>query len=184
MDLRFTRLASEEIEPAHEILRLCGLDMQERLGLSHWVPPYDLEAMRRSAVERQVYAVWQAEQIIATFTLGSEIPAFYVKSMPAIWQLWNTPELRALYVNRLAILPAYQGQGLGRWCMQTIERLGSERGCAAVRLDAYGKHAGLQTFYTKLGYRSVGHFFFYTKRYGDTETICYEKLLVNEVSTS
>lgn len=180
MELYYQQLSSTGIEPAHEILRLCGLDMQERLGLNHWVPAYPLEKLRRDAEVRQVYAVLHAKQVIATFTLGTALPASYAK-IPAILQLWDTPQPRALYVNHLALLPVFQGCGLGRQCMQTIERMAAEQGCDAIRLDAYSRHAGLQIFYSKQGYRSVGHFFFWSDRRGEAETTCYEKLLAPAV---
>lgn len=177
MELRYQQLSSANVEPVHEILRLCGLDMQERLGLNHWVPPYPLEKLRRDAENRQVYAVLHAHQVIATFTLGTALPASYEK-IPAILEMWNSPQPRALYINHLALLPSFQGCGLGRRCMQTIEGLAAEQGCDVMRLDAYSKHAGLQIFYPKLGFRNVGHFFFWSERHGDAETTCYEKPVV------
>lgn len=175
MELSYKQLGPAEIEPAQEILRLCGLDMQERLGLSHWVPAYPLEAMRRSAQERQVYAVLHEDQVIATFTIGTEIPAFYKNILP-IWEMWGMSAIRALYVNHLAILPSLQGQGLGRQCMQRIERFAIEQACEAIRLDAYAGHPGLHIFYPKLGFQPRGLFSVHTERHGYGETICYEKL--------
>ena len=51
--------------------------MKDRLGLSHWVPSYPLDAMRRSAQERQVYAVWLDTCVVATFTIGTQPPPYY-----------------------------------------------------------------------------------------------------------
>lgn len=176
MDLRYQQLSPNNVEFAHEILRLCGLDMQERLGLNHWVPPYSLEKLRQDAENRQVYGVLHANQIIATFTLGTALPRSYQK-LPAILQMWNTAQPRALYINHLAILPSFQGHGLGRRCVQTIEGMASEQGCDVLRLDAYSKHAGLQIFYPRLGFRNVGRFPVWSERLGEAETTCYEKLL-------
>ncbi len=181
MELRYQQLSPANVEPAHEILRLCGLDMQERLGLSHWVPPYALEKLRRDARNRQVYAALHANQVIATFTLGTALPLSYEK-IPAILEMWNTPQPRALYINHLAILPAFQGRGLGRRCIQTIEDMAAEQGCEVLRLDAYSRHAGLQIFYPKPGFRNVGRFSVWSERPGEAETTCYEKRLVPRIS--
>lgn len=181
MELRYQQLSPASVEPAHEILRLCGLDMQERLGLSHWVPPYALEKLRRDARNRQVYAALHANQVIATFTLGTALPLSYEK-IPAILEMWNTPQPRALYINHLAILPAFQGRGLGRRCIQTIEDMAAEQGCEVLRLDSYSRHAGLQIFYPKLGFRNVGRFAVWSDRLGEAETTCYEKRLVPRIS--
>jgi GNAT superfamily N-acetyltransferase len=176
MDLHYQQLSPASVEPVHDILRLCGLDMQERLGLGHWVPPYPLEKLRRDAEHRQVYAVVHKDQIVATFTLGTALPASYER-IPAILQMWNTAQPRALYINHLAILPDLQGRGLGRRCMGTIESMAAALGCEVIRLDAYIRHSGLQVFYPKLGYRDVAHVVFLSERRGEAETVCYEKLL-------
>lgn len=181
MELRYQQLSPANVEPAHEIIRLCGLDMQERLGLNHWVPPSPLEKLRQNAANRQVYAVLHANQVIATFTLGTALPASYEK-IPAIQEMWNTPQPRALYINHLAILPPFQGRGIGRRCIQTIESMAAGQGCEVIRLDAYSKHAGLQIFYSKLGFRNVGHFSVWSERVGEAETTCYEKHLVPLIS--
>lgn len=174
MELHHQQIGPGEAERVHEILHWCGLDMQERLGLSHWVPPYPLEALRRSTQERQVFAVFLEDRIVATFTVGTQMPLHYQK-IPAIWELWGGSRTNALYVNRLAVLPPLQGKGIGRWCMQSIERLAWAQGCEVIRLDAYGKHQGLLSFYTKLGYVPQGHFFFVIQPYGETEAVCFEK---------
>ncbi len=174
MPVYYKQVGPDEAENIHAILRLCGLDMQERLGLRHWVPPYPLEALRCSTQERQVYAVFLEDRMVATFTVGTVIPLYYRK-IPAIWQLWSVFTPKALYVNRLAVLPSFQGQGIGRWCMQCIESLALTQGYDVIRLDTYGKHLGLLTFYTKLGYRPQGHFFFTMQQHGKTEVICFEK---------
>lgn len=182
MELSYQQLSPTEVEPVHNILRLCGLDMQAHLGLSHWVPPYPVERLRLDAELRQVYAVLHTNQLIATFTLGTVLSATY-RLIPAVLRLWDTPLPRALYINHLALLPAMQGRGLGRQCMQTIEGMAAEQGCEAVRLDAYSRHAGLQIFYSKLGYRNVGQFLFRSERRGEAETTCYEKLLAPAVAS-
>src|SRR5260370_40853094 len=106
MQLSYKQLTPSEVEPACEILHLCGRDMHERLGLDHWaLRPYPLEAMRRDAEMRQVYAVLREDLVIATFTLGTEISPFYQK-IPAVWEMWATSPVRAMYVNRLAVLPS------------------------------------------------------------------------------
>lgn len=176
MDVSYQQLSPASVEPVHDLLRLCGLDMQERLGLGHWVPPYPIEKLRLDAEHRQVYAVLYTDRVIATFTLGTALPAFYERVAP-ILQMWNTLLPRALYINHLAVLPALQGRGLGRKCMGTIEEMARAQGCEVIRLDAYIKHPGLQIFYSRLGYRDVAHVAFWSERRGEAETVCYEKLL-------
>ena len=174
MNLSYKQVSPEEVDALHDILRLCGQDMKDRLGLSHWVPPYPLDAMRRSAQERQVHAVWLDDRVVATFTVGTQPPAYY-RTIPGVWEAWDASIQLAMYVNRLAVLPSLQGQGIGRWCMHLVEHLSLQQSCEAIRLDAYDKHSGLHLFYTKLGYRHRGSFTFFTKGYGETGMVCFEK---------
>lgn len=98
----------------------CGLDLKNRFGLNLWLAPiYPLENMLKDADEHEVYALTVGENLVGTFTLEmtTEVPFIYMKYGKIIWQVWDVP---AVYVHKLAILPTWQGQGLGTWCMQAI----------------------------------------------------------------
>jgi GNAT superfamily N-acetyltransferase len=116
MNLERRQAKLDELEAVHKILKQCGQDMKMRLGLGHWDPPYPLDLLRKAAQERRVYIVLSKEQIVATFTLGTEAPAYY-RTIPGLWGAWNPVGEPAMYVNRLAVLPEFQGQGIGTWCM-------------------------------------------------------------------
>ena len=165
----------EEVELLHVILDKCGRDMQARFGLGHWIPPYPLELMRKSAEERDVYAVYDGDVLVGTFTIGMQPPPYYL-TIPGVQESWDASGEPVLYGNRLAVLPELQGRGIGTWCMKTMERLAQAQGCKAVRFDAYDKHLSLLEFYDRLGYHRRGTFIFNTKLYGETGMVCFEKL--------
>src|SRR5438270_4403167 len=171
MNLEIQRVGPDSIEELHNILEKCGQDMQVRFGLAHWVPAYPLHLMRRDAEVKSVYAVREGNQAVATFTIGTQAPSYYEMS------IWENPGARALYVSRLAVLPEYQGKGIGKWCMDTIEQLAAAEECTAVRLDAYDKYVKLHEFYHHLGYQQRGVFRFNTKLYGETGAVFFEKIL-------
>jgi len=175
MKLERQRITSDEIETVHEILRQCGQDMKERSGLGHWDPPYPLHLLRKSAGERMVFIVLTSGQVVATFTLGMDAPLYY-RTIPGLWEAWNPQGEPAMYVSRLAVLPTFQGQGIGTWCMDEIEAVASAAGCEAIRLDAYDKHVQLVQWYQHLGYDSKGGFSFYAETSGQTGMVCLEKL--------
>ncbi|HLX56601.1 MAG TPA: GNAT family N-acetyltransferase [Ktedonobacteraceae bacterium] len=175
MNLKLRKAGPNEIEALHEILRQCGQDMKVRLGLGHWDPPYPLELMRKSVEERSVYAVHNDEQLVATFTVGTQAPTYY-RTIPGVWESWDAAGEPALYANRLAVLPEIQGQGIGTWCMQEYERIARVEGYEAIRLDAYDKHLRLLAWYEKLGYHWRGTFAFHTRLHGETGMACYEKM--------
>lgn len=175
MNLHRRQVGADEIEALHEILRKCGRDMRVRFGLGHWDPPYPLELMRKSLEERRVYAVYNGELLVATFTVGTQPPGYY-HTIPGVWEAWNPAGEPALYANRLAVLPEFQGQGIGTWCMHEYERMAHGEGCKAIRLDAYDKHMSLLAWYEKRGYHWRGTFAFHTKLHGETGMACYEKM--------
>src|SRR6266571_3403108 len=113
--VRAFRIGPDEVDAVHAILAECGRDLSALLGLPHWDPPHPLEAMRADAASREVYAVDDAGQLIATYTVGvTPLPAYPTS-------LWTPDTEPALYLNRLAVRPALQGRGVGRWCLGEIE---------------------------------------------------------------
>lgn len=162
------RVGPGQLDELHEILRLAGEGIQERFGLSHWVPAYPLRLFEKSAQERCVYAVRdEAGRTTATFTLGSGGSDYY--DTP----LWAQPDAKAAYLSRLAVHPSQQGQGLGAWCMAQAERLAQDAGAAVLRLDTHPTFEALHRFYERCGYERRGMF---TWR-DDDQLLCWEKAL-------
>ena len=165
-----------EVPSLHQILVACGLDVKDRFGLSHWMPPnYPLEQMLHDAMEQEVYAVTVGDNLVGTFTLEmmTTVSLSYIKYGKIIWQILDVP---AVYVHKLAILPSWQGKGLGTWCMQVIEKLTIERGYCAIRLDGMKTHPKLLSFYKSRGYQQVGELIYNSDVWVDA--IVFEKVLV------
>ena len=101
------RLAPDAVAEVHAIIAACARDLKERLGLTHWDPPYPLHLLRRDAAERDVYAVRQDGRVVATFTLGTTPPPYYDM------RIWAMPDERAMYVNSLHVRPDLQGRSIG-----------------------------------------------------------------------
>ena len=148
--LSFHKTAPDEVEPLQEIIRLCGEDIGARTGLTFWSPPPPIELMRRHAAEKDVYAVMDGAEAVATFTLG--LSGWPEESAP----LWAEPSDRAAYLSRLAVLPGRQGQGIGHSCLAEVERLAREQDCRAIRLDAIRAFAPPIALYRRLGYEERG----------------------------
>ncbi len=56
------------------------------------------------------------------------------------------------HIARVAVLPAFRGQGLGRRLVEALERLAVREGMSGVYLEA---HEARIPFYRKLGYTTV-----------------------------
>jgi len=153
MKLYTVRLRPEQIEKVYNIITECGEDMRKRLGLTHWSPTYPLEEMRRYAESKEVYAVRDkdSDKTLATFTIDSQTLIPYNNNF------WSDPSHEALYLSKLAVLPEYQGKGIGSWCMKEVERLAKLKGTPAIRFNALIRHNLLIKFYhCKLNYNICG----------------------------
>ncbi|MBV9387233.1 MAG: GNAT family N-acetyltransferase [Chroococcidiopsidaceae cyanobacterium CP_BM_ER_R8_30] len=169
-------VSANDIPSLHQILIACGLDLKERFDLSHWMPGvYSLESMLKDAMSLEVYALTIGEAQVGTFMLEttSSVPLSYIKYGSIRWQV---KDASAVYVHKLAVLPAWQGQGLGTWCLRTIERLAGQRDCNTVRLDAVKTHPRLLSFYASQGYQQVGELIYNSDLWVDA--FVFEKVLM------
>ena len=71
----------------------------------------------------------------------------------AVGALRLRQEPKALWVRRVAVDPARQGDGVGRGLMRWAEREAAARGLAEVRLGVRAQLPGNRAFYERLGYR-------------------------------
>jgi GNAT superfamily N-acetyltransferase len=165
------RRTAKRIDDLLALIELCGEDMWRRLGLDHWKPPTPKEVFREYARTKEVFAVHDTHELVATFTIGFDAPEPYPPSC------WADTSHKAIYLNKLAVLPTLQGQGIGRWCMEQIERLARDRGCQSVRFDALTRNAPLLAFYDRLGYRRCGDMYVYDEIGRGWDIIVYEKVL-------
>ncbi|MBM3290440.1 MAG: GNAT family N-acetyltransferase [Candidatus Hydrogenedentes bacterium] len=164
----------DRIDDLYALIEVCGEDMWRRLGLDHWKPPTPKDVFREYARTKEVFAVRDGEGLVATFTIGFDPPEPYPPSS------WVDAAHRAVYLNKLAVHPRAQGRGLGRRCMETVERLARERGCDTVRFDALTRNAPLLAFYDRLGYARRGAMYVYDEIARGWDIVLYEKVLAAE----
>ena len=65
------------------------------------------------------------------------------------------PVRTALYLTSMAVLPKFQGKGVGRACLLDVKRIAREWPADVIRLDAYDAAAGAGDFYRKSGYSEI-----------------------------
>jgi ribosomal protein S18 acetylase RimI-like enzyme len=169
VQLTFEQARPEDCDELHAILTAAGLDMQERWGLSHWVPAYPLARLRGAVDEGRVHSIRSGSQIVGTYTLAREAPD-YVPS--AVWARAGDP---AIYVTRLAVHPTHQRTGIGHACMDHIEDVARREHLRSIRLDASADHGELLRFYRGQGYEERGRF----EAFG-TQLVCFEKVLTSD----
>ena len=76
----------------------------------------------------------------------------YIQQTPKIPVL--VPQ-RFVYIRDLAVLPHYKHKGIGRVLMRQAETWGKKGGAAFMELSVWEFNGDAQTFYKKLGYRTV-----------------------------
>ncbi|MBV6623935.1 MAG: GNAT family N-acetyltransferase [Rivularia sp. (in: Bacteria)] len=173
MKLSILQVTVSEIPVLHQILVECGLDLQTRFNLYYWVPPYPLEKMLKDTNKMDIYAIKLDSELVGTFTIETKMPSGYLKYGNINWQ---NPSLAAFYIHRLAVMPFFQGKGIGTWCLHEIENLAINRNYSALRLDAVKTNQKLLKFYEKSGYKKVGEMIFYPEnKYEDA--FVFEKVV-------
>ncbi len=56
----------------------------------------------------------------------------------------------------MAVTPARQRQGIGRWCLEQAKRAAKDWPADALRLDAYDAEAGAGGFYARCDFAEKG----------------------------
>jgi diamine N-acetyltransferase len=60
------------------------------------------------------------------------------------------------YLNRLSVLPAQRGKGVGARLVQHVLKLASAAACQRVSIGVIAEHHALQRWYSRLGFVTVG----------------------------
>ena len=148
--LALERLYPHQAAPAHAILAASSDELARLHGPGRWGETVKLGAFKRGVLLRALYLATCGGVPAATFCLARRRPSFYAPT------LFARPDAPASYLSSMAVAPALQRQGLGRWCLEQAEALAARQRLAYMRLDAYEGPAGAGPFYQKCGYRAVG----------------------------
>jgi len=119
-------------------------------GFRNWERAYPLELVLRDIERRAVFLGIDGDDAVATFTLG------HAPVIPYVPPPWPDAALAAVYLNRMAVLPARQETGVGGWCLAEIDREARALGAAAVRCDVLADNHRACRFYERAGYVSWG----------------------------
>jgi len=162
--MRARRLGAGEVEAARAILAAAGRALADA-GFPNWERPYPLWRMRAEAVSRQIWLVEERGRAVGTYTITTRPPHRYPATHFA-------RGVRALYLNRLAVVPARWGGGIGASLMRRVEDHARQAGARFVRFDAFRDNPPLRAFYRRLGYVERGPY-----HVGAIPVVCFEKEL-------
>lgn len=163
----------EEAAACYDILRSYGESVDHTLGVVSWAHPRQAALVHADAAAGRLYVVRQEGTLAATFAILGEAAARFSGVR------WAEVGARAAYLHRLAVVEAFRGAGLGKWCMAQGERIATEEGYDYLRLDALPTEVRAMAFYRRLGYTDRGAI---TVESGDprqplVDLECFEKRL-------
>jgi GNAT superfamily N-acetyltransferase len=96
-----------------------------------------------------VFTVREGSEIVATLRLATRKPW-------AIDASYFSTCRNPLYLTAMAVTPARQRQGIGKWCLEKAVQIARDWPADTIRLDAYNAPAGAGPFYARCGWSEVG----------------------------
>lgn len=127
----------EEAELIYNNIKQCADDMANN-GLVHWIPYYTIDMIKRDIINNHVFIVELENIVIGNFILTLD------------------EENDSIYLGKLAIIPNYEGQGIGSRCLEFIEKYAKEQNVKYIKLDVYEKSIDAIRFYKKNNYKIIG----------------------------
>jgi GNAT superfamily N-acetyltransferase len=140
-------------------------DLTHRFGRGHWSTAVSEAGVRFGMRHARVLVARSSGEILGALTLAKRRPW-------AIDPDYFTAVSAPIYLTGLAVAPAYQGKGVGRWLVDQAAIVARAWPADAIRLDAYDAEAGGGGFYTRVGFKEVGRV-----TYRGSPLIYYEQLL-------
>lgn len=143
--------------------------LMQAAGNFQWEADYPNEAVFQQDIERE--HLWVAD--VAGAVAG--VAALTTDQDPEYAQAdWDAAEA-AVVTHRLAVDPAYQGQGVAAALLGQAEQLARAWGLQALRVDTNSENQATQRLFPKLGYRFAGEITLAFRP--GLRFLCYEKRL-------
>jgi ribosomal protein S18 acetylase RimI-like enzyme len=166
------RLATRDDLPSLMALVRRVVPLMHATGNLQWDDSYPNEAVFQRDID--LNQLWVA--VVAGNIAG--VAAVTMDQEPDYAQVgWNIEE-PAIVVHRLAVDPAFRGQGAAGALMQKAEEVAVERGITVLRVDTNTQNEATQRLFPKLGYVLAGEINLEFRP--GLRFLCYEKRLLPE----
>lgn len=124
-------------------------DLTARFGKGFWSSNTTDKGVLFGMKQGEVLIATSAGTIVGTLTLSTRKPW-------AIDTAYFTRVKAPLYLTSMAVAPAMQGKGVGRFMLDEANKAAKAWPGQAIRLDAFDAEAGAGGFYAKCGYKERG----------------------------
>jgi ribosomal protein S18 acetylase RimI-like enzyme len=144
------RLAREsDIPEIANVMKSCA-DWLEHCGYSHWKVYQSGPDCDKDVSNGKVYCAFDEEKnLVATFTITHESPLYANGTFD---KHWKDPSANAKFFKKLAVLPSYHGNGIGKALLTEAEKISRKQGATFLRLDINPNIVWLGDYYMKLGF--------------------------------
>ena len=141
----------EDLRTAMDNLN-AGREFQREQGFVQWPDGYpDEESVRQDLRTGKGYVLKADGKIAVYLYIGFDGDPAY----PAIKGAWHHEEPYAV-IHRMAVSPAFRGQGIASIVFSLAEKFCAERGAATLRIDTDGQNKRMQHVLTKNGFSYCG----------------------------
>jgi ribosomal protein S18 acetylase RimI-like enzyme len=164
------RLATKDDLPSLMALVRRVVPLMRATGNLQWDETYPNEAVFQRDIELDQLWVVTVEGSIAA------VAAVTMDQEPDYTQVGWDIEEPAIVVHRLAVDPAFRGQGAAGALMQKAEEVAVERGITVLRVDTNTQNEATQRLFPKLGYVLAGEINLGFRP--GLRFLCYEKRLL------
>jgi ribosomal protein S18 acetylase RimI-like enzyme len=165
------RLATKDDLPSLMALVRRVVPLMRATGNLQWDETYPNEAVFQRDID--LNQLWAA--VVDGNIAG--VAAVTMDQDPDYTQVgWDIKE-PAIVVHRLAVDPAFRGQGAAGALMQKAEEVAIERGIAVLRVDTNTQNEATQRLFPKLGYILAGEISLEFRP--GLRFLCYEKRLLS-----
>jgi ribosomal protein S18 acetylase RimI-like enzyme len=165
------RLATQDDLPALMALVRRVVPLMRATGNLQWDETYPNDAVFQRDIDLDQLWIAEVDGSIAG------VAAITMDQGPDYTQVgWDITE-PAIVVHRLAVDPAFRGQGAAAALMQKAEEIAIERRIAALRIDTNTQNEATQRLFPKLGYLLAGEINLEFRP--GLRFLCYEKRLTS-----
>jgi len=140
------RAKIQEIPEIMALTKACAYHMIER-GIFQWNEHYPSSvAFEKDILRNELYVFEKSSMIVGIIAIT---PLMVKEYEPVVWLTKNHNNI---YIHRLAVHPAHQGQGYAQQLMSFAEKLAQKKNYTSIRLDTFSQNVRNQRFYEKRGY--------------------------------
>jgi ribosomal protein S18 acetylase RimI-like enzyme len=166
--MEITKAKERDLIEILYLLKACISDMQGR-GITHWNSAYpDAETIQQDLKEGRIFLLKERQVCKGMMTLSTSEPEAY-KDLR-----WQEGAVKAMYLQRMAVHPKWQGQGLGSQLIRFAGDFAQRNGFSCIRLDVFNHSEHAKRLYENHDFYEVGTFLTEAQK---VPYICYEKQL-------